>query len=226
MGLPQKKNVGIRLPAELRNAIYRLTLCCHEEVHLNKQEKFERQFSSSSEVRKSLTPSLLRVSRQIYEEAISILYGENKFCVTVDESGQHRNKYVSPALWKKETRQCVYRIRTLGVNVELRREYDLVNSMEVVATNTAMVSGLKIKFKAIVQDVLQELCNALGMSESLREIDIRFVNRGLAALTDGKEHDVLEPFLRLRRLNRVTCSGVPTKFAGYIEHTMRQDKNE
>ncbi|KAI9715889.1 MAG: hypothetical protein M1812_005709 [Candelaria pacifica] len=220
----QRKLDFFDLPGELRNQVYYFTLCCVEEIHLNAQQKFKRQPSTYPGARKTLTPSILRVNRELHEEAISILWGDNKFCVTVNESSHHRNEYVVPALWWKRTRDCVYRIRELVVNVQLRREYYLVGGSEIEAVDVVDAQEHKCKFIGAVRDALEELCMTLAMSDKLKEMEIRFVDEGWTALTHGKEHECLEPLLCLRKMDRVSCIGVPTKFAEYLEHTMRQEK--
>ncbi|KAI9703288.1 MAG: hypothetical protein M1836_007854 [Candelina mexicana] len=225
MNVPKQEQRGFfHLPAELRNQIYRLALCCAEEVHLNAQQVFKRQCSPTSMTPKSLIPSILRANRRLYNEAVPMLYGDKTFFVLINESSHHRTDYVVPALWCEPTRRSIYLVRTLVIDVQLRREYFLVENMEVEAIELSEALEIKAGFISVVRNALEELCMVLGMAKNLQEIEIRFVDRGWAALTQGNEHMCLEPLLCLKGLKRVICTGVPRKFAEYLEHSMRQEK--
>jgi hypothetical protein len=74
-----KKTEFIDLPIEIRNEIYRLLLVnplLEESSSVGLYEEFNPH-------KYELSPALLQVSKQIHHEASSILYGQNRFFLTV-----------------------------------------------------------------------------------------------------------------------------------------------
>lgn len=75
--MPQDRGF-MRLPRELRDAIYELTLIAEKPIdimHLKDAGPFDE--------RVDLCPALLRLSRQVYGETIPVLYGLNTFRATI-----------------------------------------------------------------------------------------------------------------------------------------------
>lgn len=73
------------LPGEVRNKIYRNLL-----VHANYVDTEAQRLGRA--VRTDLHPVILRVCKEIYNEAISILYGENIFRYDYPYSGCHQRE--------------------------------------------------------------------------------------------------------------------------------------
>lgn len=68
----------MRLPRELRDAIYELTLVAEKPVEITRLTRAE-----PFDERIHLCPALLRLSRQVYNETIPVLYGLNTFRATI-----------------------------------------------------------------------------------------------------------------------------------------------
>lgn len=74
----ERRTGFLDVPRELRDAIYELALVAEDPIDV-----FPSRVSPISSRPKGLSPALLRISRQIYNEAITVLYGLNTFRATL-----------------------------------------------------------------------------------------------------------------------------------------------
>jgi len=71
---------SMRLPAELRDRIYELALVSDEQFEIDVKYSRNDRRKYVRTIRPPVEPPLLRVSRQIRDEALPVHYGNNIFC--------------------------------------------------------------------------------------------------------------------------------------------------
>ncbi|KAK3072118.1 hypothetical protein LTR53_007426, partial [Teratosphaeriaceae sp. CCFEE 6253] len=73
----------LRLPAELRNAIYRLVVSEATPIKVQERNPSRKHGAARTGLMRILTPDILAVNRQIQREARAVFYGENDFIVSL-----------------------------------------------------------------------------------------------------------------------------------------------
>lgn len=182
---------------------------------------------------KNVTPSLLLVNQQIHDEGKNLLLSQNEFSVRLHEGscmGQTRNNmdqqctYAIPSLWNAAFRQQIYHIRHWRIEVLLNHEIEKEGLSLTEATY--QLQQTKAEIANIVQSALEELCNALALSDCLSSIHVSLHDQGRKNLKTTREHTILLPLQRLKVLKRVEIKGVPPGFDYYLERRMMTKQAE
>ena len=130
------------LPPEVRLEIYRHLLVHHESIqpqilrnldYYTGIRRAERAISNTrSHPVRDFSPktAILRTCRQIYGEAVSILYGENTFLYSCDVSIFNNEDYIKVGF----PDQNVHLIRHLRIEVEPKSDFEPILPISVAAT--------------------------------------------------------------------------------------------
>lgn len=189
--------------------------------------------SFSCKDHKEITPALLRVNRQVHDEAKAILYSQNTFSIRLSEGScmrmireeKHKQHMVAiPSLWNFAFRQNIYQIHRLHITVALSRE-ELKEGLPREEVDNQLQRS-KGEFSDIVENAVEELCNVLALSSCLMHVVISFCNDGRQSMRANKDHRVLQPLGKLRGLQKVEIFGVPKNFASYLEDGMKRESGK
>jgi hypothetical protein len=166
----------LRLPREIRDKIYTYSLCTTLSVETKSPKPF--LVTDRDDPFKPPTSGLLRTNKQIYYEAIDILYSKNIF--QFQEAGQlfvfaeqigveNRNRVKEMCIWVRFPKRDEV---VLDPEHLLRSEYDSVPSHWVAALKTCgleKIVHLAIEAEMLFSSPLSLLSMPMDLQESIKE---------------------------------------------------------
>lgn len=202
----------LRLPAELRVQIYGYLLPCTTRVPYKHDHGL---------IWLRGCISLLAVNRQISEECLDLLYGQNIFVIEISYNRiDFRFRWMLPAsgltpnasysFLDHFSQQNLQRIRKYLIHVELVDSY--TGMIKYNCGGSGLYAGLREQVRRLVE--------ALRCAGELRELELCFV--------DGQKNPVasqvvLEPLLLLRGVqNVILAGGVTPDFANRLQRRMKE----
>ena len=222
----------LQIPGEIRNQIWSYCLNFTDRAHVSVRLTERNTFAVPKHETEGVEAALLTVNKQIYMEARTILYSENKFHIAIDEWSCIRDISQTqsagvlssiPAMWNTRLREHIYMIKRLSILVTLNGERRKPpKNLSVEDKENWYLKG-KMDNASIVKNALEELRNVFLLSRCLMELEVEFLEKGQEDLKTGMEHEVLQPLEGLRRLKNIrVCGDVPLSFASYLEGAIRR----
>ncbi|KAL1642113.1 hypothetical protein SLS58_005704 [Diplodia intermedia] len=202
----------LRLPAELRVQIYGYLLPSTARVPYKHDHGLIWLRGCTS---------LLATNRQISEECLELLYGQNIFVIEVSYNRiDFRFRWLLPASGLTPNTSYSFLDHFSQRNLQRIRKYLL--HVELVDSYTGMIkyncggSGLY----AGLREQVRRLVEVLRCAAELREVEVCFVDGQKNAVASQV---VLEPLLLLRGVqNAILSGGVTPDFANYLQRKMKE----
>lgn len=209
----------------IRNVIWAFCLKINDNVVVSITERSSFHCSGP----KKIAPNLLQVNRKVYTETKPILYGVNNFHIALNEESCMRiiekptgeileSTPAIPSLWNSVFRQKIYLIRHFLITITLNAERAEPALIGLAARQRLF--KIKAEYASVVESAVQELCNVLSLSASIKSVYINF--EGRSQIKNGREHNLMRPLTMLRGLKEVHAEGVPRYFAYYLGTSMER----
>ncbi|KAE9993414.1 hypothetical protein Vi05172_g7224 [Venturia inaequalis] len=157
----------LRLPAELRNKIYRSLLIF--DCALLPNFKVPEWYQYRSRATQYIDAKILRVNRQIYNEARDVLIKGNEFVYMEDHDFKNPEKYPQGSIHNAGTFQDAPKVRaTFGSSGWNNEMY--ADCFELLAKNPNLI-GLHITFDCLVPVHVEACRKALSLLEKVKVRD-------------------------------------------------------
>lgn len=214
------------LPAEVRNMIYRLLLVRDqtlgsEDIAHEIAELEWAQFRGYH-----LQPAILRVCRQLHQEASAILNGENTFGIQIyGREFQINSRYTSESDFEADSSdEWETRVQIFFMNLQpdigrgmshFRRRIPSIDKFQRVEI---MIDTSNLDLKFLEFDT-EKLCSSILCNMfALQHVSLRLLERSYH--NPKNNHLALGPFGTLRNMRGVVIQGVPSPFAERLKGLM------